>query len=78
MSWLTSVNSLNIITSNVKEIQTSKKRLKLIEYSKIKIGSQVVVFPQETHSSAFAVKQLTNSFSGPTFFAHGETNFCSV
>ena len=41
-------NSLNFVTNNVKGIQSSKKRLKLIQYFKDKIGSTGVLFLQET------------------------------
>ena len=44
--------SLSFITNNVKEIQSYKKRLKLIQYFKEKIGSTGVLFLQETHSSS--------------------------
>ena len=44
--------SLSFITNNVKGIQSYKKRLKLIQYFKEKIGSTGVLFLQETHSSS--------------------------
>ena len=44
--------SLSFITSNVKGIQSCKKRLKLIQYFKEKIRSTEVLFLQETHSSS--------------------------
>ena len=36
--------SLGFITNNVKEMQSSKKRLELIQYLNDKIGSNVVLF----------------------------------
>ena len=41
-------NSLNFITNNVKGIQSSKKKLKLIQYFKDKTESTRVLFLQET------------------------------
>ena len=46
--------SLSFITNNVKEIQSNKKRLKLIQYFKENIGSIGVLLLQETHSSSKA------------------------
>ena len=43
-------NSVSFITNNVKGMQSSKKRLKLTQYFKDKIGSNGVLFLQETHS----------------------------
>ena len=45
-------SSLSFITNNVKGIQPSKKRLKLMQYFKDKIGSTGVLFLQETHSNS--------------------------
>ena len=43
-------NSLSFITNNVKGMQSSRKRLKLMQYLKDKIGSPGVLFPQEADS----------------------------
>ena len=45
-------NSANSITNNVKGMQPSKKRLKLMQYFKDKIGSNGVVFLQDTYSDS--------------------------
>ena len=45
-------NSVSFITNNVKGMQSSKKRLKLMQYFKDKIGSNSVLFLQETHSAS--------------------------
>ena len=42
-------NSVSFITDNVKGMQSSKKRLKLMKYFNDKIGSNAVLFLQETH-----------------------------
>ena len=44
--------SLSFITNNVKGIQSSEKRLKLIQYFKDKIWPTAVLFLQETHSNS--------------------------
>ena len=49
-------NSLSFITNNVKGMQSSKKRLKLMQYFKDRIGSTSVLCLQETHSDG-KVKQ---------------------
>ena len=45
-------NSLSFITNNVKGIQSSKRRLKLIQYFKDTIGSTGILFLQENHSDS--------------------------
>ena len=45
-------NSLSFIINNVKGIQSSKKRLKLMQYFKDKIELTGVLFLQETHSDS--------------------------
>ena len=45
-------NSVNFITNNIKGVQSSKKRLKLMKHFNDKIGSNGVLFLQETHSDS--------------------------
>ena len=61
-------NSLSFITNNVKGIQSSKKRLKLMQYFKDKIGSTDVLFLQETHSDSKVKQKWKEYFKGPVFF----------
>ena len=42
-------NSVSFITNNIKGMQSSKNRLKLMQYFKDKIGSTGVLFLQEAH-----------------------------
>ena len=70
--------SLSFITNNVKGIQPSKKRLKLIQYFKDKIGSTEVLFLQETHSNSKMEQKWKEDFKGQVFFSHGKTNSCGV
>ena len=46
--------NVSFITNNVKGMQSSKKKLKLMQYFKDKIGSNGVLFLQETHSDSTA------------------------
>ena len=70
--------SLSFITNNVKRIQSSKKRLKLIQYFKDKIGSTGILFLQETHSNSKMERKLKEDSKDQVFFSHGKTNFCGV
>ena len=52
-------NSLNFITNNVKGMQSSKKRLKLIQYFQDKIestGFTVTVYPNKNEKRTVKVK----------------------
>ena len=69
---------LTFITYNVKVIHSYKKTLKLIQYSKEKIGSTGVLFLQETHSSSKLEQKWKEDFKGHVFFSHGKTNSCGV
>ena len=70
--------SLSFVTNNVKGIQPSKKRLKLIQYFKDKIGSTEVLFLQETHSNSKIEQKWKEDFKGQVFFSHGKTNSYGV
>ena len=70
--------SLSFITNNVKRIQSSKKRLKLIQYFKDKIGSTGILFLQETHSNSKMERKLKEDSKDQVFFSHGKTNSCGV
>ena len=61
-------NSVSFITNNVKGMQSSKKRLKLMQSFKDKIGSNGVLFLQETHSNSKVEQKWKEDFKGPIFF----------
>ena len=61
-------NSLSFIINNVKGIQSSKKRLKLMQYFKDKIELTGVLFLQETHSDSKVEQKWKEDFKGPVFF----------
>ena len=69
-----SSNKLSFSTSNVKGIQSLKKRLKLIQYFKSKIGPCGLLFLQETHSNSKVEQKWKEDFHGKVFFSHGKTN----
>ena len=72
------VNSLHIITNNIKGMQNENKRLSIIEYVKNKIGKNGILFLQETHSTVSDEGKWKVEFSGPVFYSHGTSNSCGV
>ena len=66
-------NSVSFITNNVKGMQSSKKRLKLMQYFKDKIGSNGVLFLQETHSDSKV--KWKKDFKGPISFFSRKVKF---
>ena len=75
---MTGSNNLTFLTNNVKGLQSSKKRIKLIEYFKSKLNHNGFLFLQETHSTIKSENTWVNDFNGPRFFSHGASNSCSV
>ena len=67
-------SKLCFITNNVKGLQSSKKRLKLIEYLKNKLKSNGVLFLQETHSISNDENAWADDFKGQVFFSHRTSN----
>ena len=77
-SSMTSSNNLTFLTNDVKGLQSSKKRTKLIEYFRSKLNHNGFLFLQETHSSIKNENTWDNDFNGPVFFSHGASNSCGV
>ena len=71
-------NLITFISNNVKEIQTSQKRIKLFENLKSYVATNGFVFLQETHPSIRDEKKWKDEFRGRLFFSHGKTNSCGV
>ena len=65
---------LSFITNNVKGIQSSKKRLKLIQYFKDKMRPIGVLFLQETHSNNKIEQNGKKGFKSQIFFSHRKAN----
>ena len=72
------VNSLHIITNNIKETQNKNKRLSIIEYFKNKIGKNGISFLQETHSTTNDEGKWKDEFSRPVFYSHDTSKSCGV
>ena len=49
-----------------------------MQYFKDKIGSNGVLFLQETHSNSKVEQKWKEDFKGPIFFSHGKSNSCGV
>ena len=67
-------NTLSFTTNNVKGIQSSTLRLKLIHYLKDKRGSNGILFVQEIHSDSKFEQRWKEDFKGQNFFSHGKSN----
>ena len=70
--------NFNFVSNNVKGLQSSKKRLKLINFLKNKIGPKGILFLQETHSSVEKEKKWIDDFKDKIYYSHGKTNSCGV
>ena len=68
---MTSGNNLTFLTNNIKGLQSSKKRIKLIEYFSGKLTHNRLLFLQETHSTIKSKNTWVNYFNGPVFVSHG-------
>ena len=69
--------NFNFLSNNVKGLQSAKKRLKLFNFSKNKIGPKGILFLQETHSSVGTEKWI-DDFKDKIYYSHGKTNSCGV
>ena len=68
-------NSLSFNTKNVKELHSSKKRLKLIQQFKDKIGSAGVLFLQETPSNSKVEQKWNKDFKSYVFLYQEKNKF---
>ena len=71
-------SNFNLISNNIRGLQLNKKRLKVFEYFKRKLGPSGILFLQETHSSKDVEAKWREEFQGQLFFSHGKTNSCEV
>ena len=53
-------------------MQSLKKRLKLIQYFKSRVGPCGLLFLQETHSNSKVEQKWEEDFHGKVFFSHGK------
>ena len=67
---MTNNDNLTFLTNNVKEIHSSKKIIKLIEYFKSKLNyNGFLFFLRETHSTIKNENSWVNDFNGPVLFS---------
>ena len=71
-------NQINMISNNVNGIQSTKKRIKMIQYFKNKLLPQGILFLQETHSTESNEASWREEFNASLFFSHGSSNSCGV
>ena len=67
--------NFNFLSNNVKGLQSSKKRLKLFNFLKNKIGPKGILFLQETHFFVETEKKWTDDFKDKIYYSHGKTNY---
>ena len=60
--------NFNFLTNNIRGMLSTKKRVKMFEYLKSKIGPKGILFLQETHSSTDSEKQWKEEFKGQLYF----------
>ena len=75
---MTSSNNLTFLTNNVKGLQSSKHRIKLIEYFRSELKDNGFLFLQETHSTVKNKNTWVNDSNGPVSFSHGTSNSCGA
>ena len=66
------------IRTNVKDLESSKKLLKSIEYLEHKLESNRVSFLQNPHSVSNDRNAWNDDFKGQVFFSHGTSNTSGV
>ena len=68
----------NFISSNVKGVKVSEKRLKLFEYLRNNINNNALIFLQETHSSSNDEQKWKDNFRSHLIFSNGKRTSCGV
>ena len=69
-------NKLNVVSSNVNVIQSSKQRLKMTQYFKNKHLSLIILLLQETHSTT--TEAIWGGEFDASIFSHVLSNSCRV
>ena len=72
-SQLTAIN-FKFTSNNVKSLQSSKNRLKVLEYLRNNIYLDVIPFLQETHSTFNNEVKWNNKFKSKTYNSHCNLN----
>ena len=71
-------DQISMISNNLNGIQSTKKRLKIIQYFKNKLIPQGILFLQETHSIESNEASWRDEFNATFFFSHGSSSSCAV
>ena len=75
---ITSSSNLTFFTNNIKGLQPSIKRIKLMEYFKIQLTHSGLLFSASNNSNVKNENSWTNDFNGWVFFSHGASNSCGI
>ena len=75
---LLNASDFNLLSNNVKGLQSSKRRLKLFHFFESKISPKGILFLKETHYLKVTEKIWYNELNGDLFFSKGKTNSCGV
>ena len=67
------VSKIKFISNNMKRLQSTNERLKLIKHFKDKIPFNGFSFLQETHSTANDEIKWKDDFKGEVFHSHGKS-----
>ena len=68
----------NLISNNVKGLQSYKKRLKIFKYLKNKSGPNGILFLQETHSTKENEIRWIDDFNSQIHYSHDKSSSCGV
>ena len=67
-----------MISHKVDGIQSTKKRLKTMQYFKNKLLAHGILFNQDTQSTESKEASWRDEFNATLFFSHGSSNSCGV
>ena len=70
--------NLNFLSNNINGLNSSKKRIKIFQCFREKIGNNWILFLQKTHSSHDTIINWRDNFKGELCFSHEATNLCGV
>ena len=70
--------NFNFLTNKVKDLQSSKKCVKIFAYFRNKVAPKGILFLQEAHSSVETDKQWNDEFKGLLYFSDGKSNSCDI
>ena len=71
-------NQINMISNDINGIQSTNKRLKMIQCSKNKLLPQGILFLQGSHSTESNEASWRDEFNASLSFSHGLSNSYGV